>query len=204
MSNSLWHRGLYGPWDSLDQNSGVGSLSLLQGICPTRGTNPGLPHCRRFLYQLSHKGSPRILEWVAYPFSSGYSRPRNQTRVFSIACRFFTNWAIREALRMWISTPLKSHREILHPPLGVSWCLLLNAHFKNLWEVLQFKKKKKSCLILMPKVVFNLIWTWTAYAFILWIPTSILQNLLQESLNYSNSFIQLWKSHAVFLSPCFS
>ena len=143
MSNSLRHHGLYGPWDSLDQNSGVGSLSLLQGICPTRGTNPGLPHCRRFLYQLSHKGSPRILEWVAYPFSNGYSQPRNQTRVFSTACRFFTNWAIREALRMWISTPLKSHREILHPPLGVSWCLLLNAHFKNLWEVLQFFFLKK-------------------------------------------------------------
>ena len=60
----------YSPWDSPDQNTGVGSLSLLQGIFPTQGLNPGLPHCRRFLYQLSHKGSPIILEWVAYPFSS--------------------------------------------------------------------------------------------------------------------------------------
>ena len=34
-----------------------GSLSLLQGIFPTQGWNPGLPHCRRILYQLSHKGS---------------------------------------------------------------------------------------------------------------------------------------------------
>ena len=34
------------------------SLSLLQGIFPTQGLNPGLPHCRRILYQLSHKGSP--------------------------------------------------------------------------------------------------------------------------------------------------
>jgi len=34
-------------------------LSLLQGIFPTQGSNPGLPHCRRILYQLSHKGSPR-------------------------------------------------------------------------------------------------------------------------------------------------
>ena len=50
------------------QNTGVGSLSLLQGIFPTQGSNPGFPHCRRILYQLSHKGSPRILEWVAYPF----------------------------------------------------------------------------------------------------------------------------------------
>jgi len=48
----------------------VGSLSLLQGNFPTQGLNPGLPHCWQILYQLSQKGSPRILEWVAYPFSS--------------------------------------------------------------------------------------------------------------------------------------
>ena len=54
-----------------------GSLSLLQGIFPTQGLNPGLPHWRQILYQLSHQGSPRILEWVAYPFSSRSSRPRN-------------------------------------------------------------------------------------------------------------------------------
>ena len=49
----------------------MGSFSLLQGIFPTQGLNPGLPHCRRILYQLSHKGSSRILKWVAYPFSGG-------------------------------------------------------------------------------------------------------------------------------------
>ena len=50
------------------QNSpGVGSLSLLQEILPTQGSNPGLPCCGQILYQLSHRGSPRILEWVAYP-----------------------------------------------------------------------------------------------------------------------------------------
>ena len=38
-------------------NTGSGSLSLLQGIFPTQGSNPGLPHCRQILYQLSHKGS---------------------------------------------------------------------------------------------------------------------------------------------------
>ena len=76
MSNSLGPHGLYSPWHSLSQITGVGSLSLLQGIFPTQGSNPGLPHCRWILYQLSHKGSPRILEWVAYPFSSTSSRPR--------------------------------------------------------------------------------------------------------------------------------
>ena len=45
------------------------SLAFLQGIFPTQGSNPGLLHCRQILYHLNHKGSPRILEWVAYPFS---------------------------------------------------------------------------------------------------------------------------------------
>ena len=82
VSNSLRSHGLQSPRNSPGQNTGVGSLSLLQGIFPTQGSNPGLPHCREILYQLSHQGSPRILEWVAYPFSSGSSRPRNRTRVF--------------------------------------------------------------------------------------------------------------------------
>ena len=63
----------------------VGSCSLLQGIFPTWRSNPGLPHCRRILYHLSHQGSPRILEWVAYPFSRGSSPPRKRTGVSCIA-----------------------------------------------------------------------------------------------------------------------
>ena len=55
---SLWPHGLYSPWNSPGQNTGVGSLSLLQGIFPTQGSNPGLLDCRRILYQLSHLGSP--------------------------------------------------------------------------------------------------------------------------------------------------
>ena len=74
------------------------AISFFQGIFPTQGLNPGLPHCRRILYQLSYKGSPRTLEWVAYPFFSLSSWPRNWTGVSCIAGRFFTNWAIREAL----------------------------------------------------------------------------------------------------------
>ena len=71
VSDSLWPHGLYSPWNSPGQNTGVDSLAFLQGIFPTQGSNPGLPHCRQILYQLSHKGSPRILEWVASPFSRG-------------------------------------------------------------------------------------------------------------------------------------
>ena len=97
MSVSLWPHRLYSPWNSPGQDTGVGSLSLLQGIFPTQGSNPGLQHCRWILYQLSHKGSSRILEWVAYPFSRGSSRPRNWTGVSCIAGRFFTSWTTREA-----------------------------------------------------------------------------------------------------------
>ena len=54
VSESLWPHGLYGPWNSPGQNTGVGSLFFLQGIFPTQGSNPGLPHCRQIPFQLSH------------------------------------------------------------------------------------------------------------------------------------------------------
>ena len=77
---------------------GVGSLSLLQRIFPTKGSNPGLSHFRWILYQqLSHKGIPRILEWVAFPFSSGSSQPRDRTWVSHFADRRFTVGTTREA-----------------------------------------------------------------------------------------------------------
>ena len=86
------------PWTiHSGQNAGVSSCSLLQGIFPAQGSNPGLPHCRRILYQLSHKGSPEILEWVAYSFSRGSSRTRDWTGVSCTAGGVFTNWVIREA-----------------------------------------------------------------------------------------------------------
>ena len=88
---------LCSPWNSPGQNTGLGSLSLLQRIFPTQGSNLGLPHCRQILYQLSNQGSLKILEWVAYTFSRGSSWTRNQTRVSCIAGGFFTNWATREA-----------------------------------------------------------------------------------------------------------
>ena len=100
VSYSLQPHGLYSPWNSPGQNTDVGSLSLLQGYVPTQGSNPGLLHCRQISYQLNHKESPIILEWVAYSFSSGTSQSRIWTGVFCIAGRLFTNWPIREA-QMW-------------------------------------------------------------------------------------------------------
>ena len=69
-SDSLQPHRLFRPRNSPGQNTGVCSLSPLQGIFPTQGSNPGLPHCRWILYQLSHKGSPGIPEWVTYSFPS--------------------------------------------------------------------------------------------------------------------------------------
>ena len=127
MSNTLGLQGQYSPWNSLSQNTrvgsfsllpnpgielrspalqadslpaepqgkpkntGVNSVSLLQRIFLTQESNWGLLHCRWIFYQLSHKGSPRILEWVACPFSSRSSRPGNQIGVSCIAGGFFTN-----------------------------------------------------------------------------------------------------------------
>ena len=58
--SSLWPYGVYSPWDSPHQNTGVGSLSLLQGIFPNRESNPGLPQCRQILHPLRHEGSPNL------------------------------------------------------------------------------------------------------------------------------------------------
>ena len=60
MSDSLRPHGLYSPWNSPGQNTRVGSLSLLQWIFLTQGSNRGLLYCRRILYQPSHQGSPHI------------------------------------------------------------------------------------------------------------------------------------------------
>ena len=96
---------LYSPWNSPDQNTGEGSLSLLQGIFSTQGLNPGLPHCRWILYQLSHKGSPRTLEWVAFPFSRGSSQPRDRTQVSCTAGRFLPAELQRKPNNTGIGSP---------------------------------------------------------------------------------------------------
>ena len=67
------------PRDSPGKNTGVGYHTLLQGISPTQGSNPGLPLCRQTLYCLNHQERPSKLEWVAYPLFRGSSQPRNWT-----------------------------------------------------------------------------------------------------------------------------
>ena len=48
----------YSPWNSPGQNTGVGHLSVCQGIFPTQELNWGLLYCRQILYQLNYQGSP--------------------------------------------------------------------------------------------------------------------------------------------------
>ena len=103
MSNCLQPHGLYSPWNSPGQNTGMGRLSLLQGIFLTQGSNPGLLHGRQILYQLNHKGSPRILEWVAYPFSS---IPTQESNWGLLHCR----WILyQQAIRKAIRCPIEFH-----------------------------------------------------------------------------------------------
>ena len=102
MSNSLWPQECNPPGssvheDSPGKNTRVSSHALLQGIFPTQRLNSGLQHYMWIPYHLSYQGSPRLLEWVAYPFSRESSWPRNWTRISCIAGGFFTNWATREA-----------------------------------------------------------------------------------------------------------
>ena len=82
---------------TLGKNTRVGYHFLLQGIFSAQESSPSIPHCRHILYQLSHWGSPRILEWVACSFSRGSSRPKSQPGVSCITGKFFTRWAPREA-----------------------------------------------------------------------------------------------------------
>ena len=69
VSDSFQPHVLHSPWNSPGQNTGVSSLSLLQGILPTQGSNPGLLHFRRILYQLSHRKAWKQVKWSGIPIS---------------------------------------------------------------------------------------------------------------------------------------
>ena len=66
------------------------------GDLPYLGIKLGSPALKADSLPTELQGKPRILEWIAYPFSRGSSLPKNQTGVSCIAGRFFTIWATRE------------------------------------------------------------------------------------------------------------
>ena len=84
------------PWNSPGQNTGGGSLSLLQGIFLTQGLNPGLPNWGQILYQLSHREAQEYWNGWLIPSPVDLPDPRNWTRISCTASGFFTNWVIRE------------------------------------------------------------------------------------------------------------
>ena len=155
VSDSLWPHGLYSPWNSPGRNTGVGSLSLLQAIFPTQGSNPGLPHCRRILYQLSHKRSPRILEWVAYLFSSRSSQLRYLTGVSCITGGFFTNWATGKLPHSQSPPFFPSSSRTQHPsclpdsPGAVSFTRISSPPhlLTKLWSILQSSGIRTSLMV---------------------------------------------------------
>ena len=131
--------------NSPGKNTGLGCHSLFQAIFPTQGSNPGLLHCRQILYQLSHQGSPRTLEWVAYPFSRVTFQPRNWTWVTCIAGEFFTTWATREAQKAELPK-LNPRKKDTHPLL----CMFSSIHCPVRFSVM-------SCQIQWSEVHLNRI-----------------------------------------------
>ena len=133
--------------DSPGKSTGVGCHALLQEIFPTQGSNPGLLHCRLILYCLSHQGSPRILEWVAYSFSRGSSQPRNRTGVSCIPSGFLTSWATREAqltfmkkVKMLVAQSCLTLRNPMdYTPLGFSVPRILQARILE-WVAIPFSR----------------------------------------------------------------
>ena len=85
----------------------MGSLSLLQGIFPTQGSNPGLPHCGQILYQLSHKGSPRILEWVAYPSPENLPNPGTELRSPALQADSLPTELCHYLQKTWVAQSLR-------------------------------------------------------------------------------------------------
>ena len=79
VSDSLWPHGLYSPSNYPGHDTGVGSHSLLQGIFPTQGSNPGLPHYRKILYQLNHQRSSNASKIMFKIFQARFQQCVNWT-----------------------------------------------------------------------------------------------------------------------------
>ena len=88
------------PWDSPGKNTGVGCYSILQGICPTQGSNPGLLHCRQILCHLSYRGGPKI-HYFKVSFALTYfhvSRDNIDKEILDLYC-FLVLLSIKQPLK---------------------------------------------------------------------------------------------------------
>ena len=101
------------PWNSPGKNTGVGCHSVLQGIFPTQGSNPGLPHCRRILYHLSHQGS---LQWCVVVVVGGLVAKSCPTLAtpWTVACQapLFMGFSRQE---YWSGLPFPSPGDLPDP-----------------------------------------------------------------------------------------
>ena len=103
-------------WNSPGQNTGGGSLSLLQGIFPTQGSNPGLLHCKWNLCLLSHKGSPMFTMFTSklnYEVNYVYLYNKNYQAVFQSACLL----SLSPAMSSWCSASL-----LVSGPISFCFC----------------------------------------------------------------------------------
>ena len=110
-----------GLWGFSRQNSGVGCHALLQGNLPNPGIKARSPTLQVDSLPSEPWGKPRILEWVAYPFSRASSQPRNWTRVSCIEGEFFSS-CHQGSLRIleWVAYPFCSRSSRPRDRTGVS------------------------------------------------------------------------------------
>ena len=143
--------------NSPGQNTGVGSLSLLQEIFPTQGANPGLPHCRRILSQLSHQGSPEYCLRSSNSTRSVAERrqPVAESHGFSLTCVLVSGRALSFRVRrsdrqlpdsLWPSGLLHSSRRWLsHVRLCGEQKGILQHVFQDGWLKLGLLQASQIC-----------------------------------------------------------
>ena len=143
VSDSLWPHGLYSLWDSQGQNTGVGICSLLKGIFPTQGSNPGLPHCR---WIFTHWATGENFS-VFSPSTSHVTLLWGVTRCCSLCWEYpgaliDFHWFLRDLLR-------NSLREISSSYLQCHAFILL--HVISSWTNARAYLQNIMCLLLKPQ-----------------------------------------------------
>ena len=101
------------------KNTGVGSLSLLQGLFPTQGSNPGLPHCREILYQLSYQGSPEKVKEAYNLITIKSKKDLKMSKILAIyvsQCQMSVTWLPRLALQRGSPIEPYDYLQLGHTP----------------------------------------------------------------------------------------
>ena len=129
VSNSLRPHGLYSPWNSLCQNTGVGSLSLLQGIFLAQESNHALLHCRWILYQRREEVSSVAQSCLTLCDPMNHSTPRLSITNFRSLLKLLSIESVMP------SSHILCHSLLLLPPIPPSIRVFFNTcsqlHQKN-------------------------------------------------------------------------